>query len=349
MNTTEALQPVTSVFQLLGLSVTRFSTLKITLFHRTVKCYSLLLIAIRISVFCYISMKCQIAVDSKLNLIINKVIFVSVHFIEILILIEAFVKSRREETFMENFVEIDNILKHHFNVDFKMHKLRKSAIKQLFVWLCVIEMYSSLLLFAHYINQYFPHVIIMILSFFTASLTLFQIITWTDLIRYRLRIVHRLMYELKYDHSEQIEHSIENANGRNNAIDDTQIFDQLNILCDLYKRLYAQTNRLNERFKFSMLFDIAYFFTYLVTHFYYIVLCLRKFDTCEFMVTDIAACIVCIFHLSMLSRVGQNVTDEALQVACAIHRNKFIRCSTKLNSFVRLNSFNHHLLVGILT
>lgn len=354
MNTIEALQPVTSVFQLFGLSVTHFSSPKIpTPFQRILKIYSLLLIAIRITVFCYITMKFQLDMSSELNLIINKVIFDSVHFIEISILVEAFVKARQEETFMENFVEIDNTLKQHFNVDLKLSKLRKATIKQLFVWLCVVELYSCFRSFAHFINQYFPHVIIGSLSFLTASLTLFQIITWTDLIRYRLRIVHRLMTELKYDQSEQIAHSIETANGCNIATDDAHIFGQLSILCDLYKRLWMQTNQLNERFKFSMVFNIAYYFTYLVTHFYYIFLCFRNIETCEFLATDIAACIVYMLNLSMLCKAGQNVADEALQVAYAIHRNKFIRCSTKLNSFVCLKSFNHprffvHILLRVM-
>lgn len=350
MNTIEALQPVTSVFQLLGLSVARFSTLKSNPpFHRVIKFYSLLLIAIRITVFCYIEMKFQLDVNSKLNLIITKVIFDSVHFIDISILIEAFVKAHREETFMENFVEIDNILRQHFNINFKMNKLRKSSIQQLFVWLCLIEMYSGFLSFLHYTNQYFPHVMIGNLSFFTVSLTLFQIITWTDLIRYRLRIVNRLMSELKNNHSDQIEHSIENAAGRNNAVDDAQIFGQLSILCDLYKRLWMQTNQLNYRFKFSMVFNIAYYFAYLVTHFYYIFLCVGKIGTCEFIATDISACVVFMIHLSMLCRAGQTVADEALQNAYAIHRNKSIRCSTKLNSFVRLNIFNFSSFCSYLT
>lgn len=106
MNTIEALQPVTSVFQLLGLSVTHFTTLKITRFHRVIRFYSLLLIAIRIIVFCYITMKCQLDISSKLHLIINKVIFDFVHFIDITILVEAFAKASREEAFMENFVEM---------------------------------------------------------------------------------------------------------------------------------------------------------------------------------------------------------------------------------------------------
>lgn len=95
-----------------------------------------------------------------------------------------------------------------------------------------------------------------------------------------------------------------------------------------------QSSRLNKRFKFVMVLNIANDFACLVGLLYYIFLCIMKMDTCKFVVADTATCILNLFHLSMISMAGQNMTDEGIQVAYAVHRNKFIRSSTQLKSFV---------------
>lgn len=364
MNTIESLQPVTSAFQLLGLSVAQFSTLRNLPLHCVIKCYSLLLIAIRFAIFCFVLLKYELPAErDKITSVIYASVMVCSYLRETSILIEAFFKARQEEAFMGNFVEIDDTLMRHFDVDLKMNELRKSAFKQLIIWTCIIGIESIYHLQMHYDTGYFPHEFICTLSQFTASFVYFQTVTWAGLIRYRLHLVNRIINKLKCEHNEKIENrksnkppqisntsnesdeymactdQIEIANESISDVDDAHVSDQLCTLCDLYNRLWLQTNRLNERFKFSMVLNIGHDFAYLVAQLYYIFTCLRKINTCQFIATDIVTCLINTFHLSMLSRAGQNVADEALQVAYEIHRNKFIRCSMKLNSFVRLNCF----------
>lgn len=342
MTTVVELQPVTRVFQLLGLSVTQFFTPKDHPLHRVIKCYSLLLIATRFALFSYILMKYKIPIGSdKITFTIYASVFFSAYLREASILVEAFTKGHQEVTFMENFTGIDNIFMLHFNIDMKPNELRTSANSRLIIWICFIGIESIYHLRMNYETPYFPHELIVKLSIFTASLTYFQIITWTDLIRYRLRIVNRLINELKCEHNEQLksqksDKTEHKSNEGNDAIDDTHIFDQFCILCDLYNRLWMQTNRLNERFKFSMVLNIGTDFTYLVAQLYYIAMYFRDFgySSCNFFAANIATCIVNTFHLSMISRIGQNVADEASTVAYSIHRNKFFRSSSQLNSFV---------------
>lgn len=363
MNTIEALQPFIRVFQLLGMSVTRFSTLKYIPIHRVIKYYSILLILIRSSTVWSIVLNYKVSVNSKFNNYIDKIILGCGHFLEISILIEAVVKARQEEMFLKNFLDIDSILMRDFSVDLKLNKLKKSVIKRMIIWMFIVGIACSWIIFTHYNTQYIPHALIWILSMFTSSFTYFQIITWADLIRYRLHIVNRLINELKCEHNEKIENQlkmdqipqishesnasdrqticidqIENANQCSNAIDDTQTFDQLSILCDVFNRLWVQTSILNERFKFSMVLNVGNDFAYLVVLLYYIIGCLR--NMCDFLGIDIATSFVYIFHFSMLSIAGQNIADETRQIAYAIHRHKSIRSSTKLSSFVRLISHN---------
>lgn len=90
-----------------------------------------------------------------------------------------------------------------------------------------------------------------------------------------------------------------------------------------------------------MVLMLANDFIHLVGVLYHMFICLGKNEKCEFFDFDIVVCHLNIFHLTVISRAGQNMANESLQVACAIHRNKFIRCSVKVNSFVCPSSLNY--------
>lgn len=100
--------------------------------------------------------------NTKLNLIVGKIVLESWHFLEILISFEAFVKSRQEFfynfllNFLENLLEIDNTLMQNFNIDLKMHQLKKSTVKRMIAWMCTIVIYYILTLFVHYKYAIFP-------------------------------------------------------------------------------------------------------------------------------------------------------------------------------------------------
>lgn len=342
MNTVEALQPLMRVFQLLGLSVTRIPTFKYVPLHRFIKYYSLLLVASRPSILGYVLINFKVSANSRLNSFVDRVIIYAGHFLGISIVVEAFVKSRQEEMFLKKIHEIDNNFLRLLNVDLKLNELKKSGVKRLIMWLSAIGTISGWLLYTHYHTRYYRHALIGTLSVFTASLTYFQIITWANLISTRLNIVNQLIKSLEDDYRDDTSSAaIENENGNSSAIDDTFIFDKFRLLCDLCNRLWMQTNILNERFKFSMVLMLANDFIHLVGVLYHMFICLGKNEKCEFFDFDIVVCHLNIFHLTVISRAGQNMANESLQVACAIHRNKFIRCSVKVNSFVCPSSLNY--------
>lgn len=340
MNTIEALHPLTRVFQLFGLSITRCPTIKYIPFHRVIKYYSLLLIAIRSSAFCYLVMKSNFGSNCKLDLFVDRIVLNVGHFLGMSISTEAFFKARHEDTLMEKISEIDNILIQNFDVDLKLGELRKSAVKRLRIWICIQGSFCGLLLYAHHHTHYSLHAMGGALTAFTSTFTYLQIITWADLIRYRLHILKRLIDELKYGRRERQSYTLIDASGSNDDIENTHVFEQLRLICNLYNRLWLQTNRLNERFKFSMVPNIANNFTHLVGLLYYIITCLGKKGTCEYLACDIVACMMNTFRLTMINMAGQHVADEALQVAYAVHRNKRIRISIKLNSFVCVHFLN---------
>lgn len=326
MNTIEALQLFISVLQFFGLSATRFSAFKFISIHRIIKYYSLLLIAARV---CCALMFCHMPPNRKFDLYVDIISTDFTLFCDISALIEAFAKARLEEKFMENCLEIDNILIQHFGIDLKMNELRKSTVKRLLIWICLTGTLSIWLLVRHYNFKYFSYALIGILATFTLTLAFFQIITLTDLIRYRLHVLIRLINQLKYDHQrEEID-----------ANDDSQHFDEICILYDLYNRLWKQSNRLNERYKYTMLLSIANNFVRLVGVLYFCFKCWKKPKECGFSSSAIMSCLMNVFRLSMISTAGQNVVDESRKVAYALHRNGFIRSSIKLNSFVRCEYF----------
>lgn len=218
------------------------------------------------------------------------------------------------------------------------------------VWLSAIGIIIGSLLFTHYHTQYYRHALIGTLSILTVSLTYFQIITWANLIQSRLNVVNRLINGLQYNYREQIAWqsfndtsiaAIENvADVSNSPVDDTFIFDTFRMFRDLCNRLWMQTNTLNERFKFSMVLIITNDFVHLVGLLYHIFICLAKNEKCEYLDFDILVCILNLFNLTIISRAGQNMANESLQITCALHRNKFIRCTVEVNSFVCSSSFN---------
>lgn len=356
MNALEALRPVTCFFQFLGMTVTTCRENKNIPLEFIIKCYSLLVIAIRFSLFFFVSINGTLFKSIKkgdpINLAINIALICSTYLLEMSILIEAFIKARQEEKFMKNLLEIDRILMHHFDIDLKMSELKRSAIKQLLIWISIIGLFSGFLLIKHYNTAFFIYSLNSIPSYFSASLLYFQIISWSDLIRYRLYIVNRL---IRHQHktiekSNKIvqkssdtplqmanRDSIENSDC---GIDcDEEKLKSFYKFSDLYNRLWIQTNLINERFKFSVVLTIGNDFILLVSQIFFVVICIKKFLFDRFFKVHILVIIIKSFHLIMLCRAGQNVTDEAFQIAYGIHRYKHDRHNTRLCSFVRVNYF----------
>lgn len=367
MNAIEALRPVTCVFQIIGLSVGAFCEFKNIPFECVIKCYSILLIVIRFSSFCYFSIKYKFFVDTDINqmnlaMAINVVQICSMHFLEMAILIEAFVKAHQEEKLTRNLLEIDSILINQFNIDLKTSELRRSEIKRLFTWICIFAFISGFYLQILYYTEHFGYSLSYIPSLFTASLTYFQIIIWVDLIRYRLHILNRLirdqdcqeiMKKSKTDRLKDIplqivvNHDDQSRNDKSNYDKnyDEQIFEHFWIFDDLYHRLWIQTDLVNKRYKFSLVLNIGNDFILLVSQLYFVVKGLIKFQSCPFFKMHILESIMHVLHLVILSRAGQHLTDESLQIAYGIHRNKRSRINTKLSSFVRANIYFYYIFL----
>lgn len=352
MNTAAALRPVTRAFQLFGLSVTATFKFKNIPSHRITKCYSLLLIALRISVFIYSIASNQFFIRAKglvrgLTSIIDITLMCGIRLLEIIILIEAFVKIRQEKQFMQNFLEIDKIFVHNFNIDLKPNELKRSTIKRLIIWVCVFGTIVGLNLFLARIHtSHLLYYSIYAISFSTASFTYFQIITWADLIRYRLHIINRVINDLNneqnnnksngmHSDSKAINNGVNNDNSVANTTHESHVFKQFGIICDLYDRLWIQTNLINERFKCSMILNIGNDFVLLVSNIYFFFDCLR-YQPCSFSMTIIffMSTILNIFHVAMLSRTCHHTSDEATLIAHGIHKNSLVINNKKFSSFV---------------
>lgn len=375
MNTTEALRPVTRIFQLFGLSVTAPCKFKNISSSRIIKCYSFLLIALRIGVFVHSIAMNRFVIRSEgtirgLTTTIDVALMSGIRLLEIIILVEAFVKIRQEKQFMQNFLEIDNIIMHHFNIDLKSHELKLSTIKRLIIWVCTFGTIVSVNLFLAYTHSsLFFYYAIYAISFTTASFTYFQIIIWADLIRYRLHIVNRVINDLNNEqnkimhqksdeiilnksngvHSNRKTNGLNNNNVNNNNVDtiyEANVFNQFGIICDLYDRLWVQTNLINERFKCAMVLNIGNDFVLLVSNIYYFFDCLR-YHPCPMATTFIffLSTILNIFHVAMLSRTCHHTSDEAILIAHGIHKNSMVINNKKFSSFVSNRLYHHRISI----
>lgn len=358
MDAIEALQPVNHVFHLFGLSVMPSIRAKFP-YGCLLKCYCFLLNAGRIGIFASTLITQLFFVRSgshKMYKTIDIILVCGIRLLEIINSTEGFFKGHQEKELMKNFLEIDKILMHRFNVDLRSHELRPSAIKRLIIWLCTIAFtLGGNLLLTHFCGKHdmFFFYLTYVPPLFTTSLTYFQIIIWADLIRYRLHVVNRLIGDLNHGHIE-VDQTIRklkgisrqlcisdlfgSANGHFDTPYDAHIFERIRIICDLHRRLWIQTNLVNERFKCSMVLNIGNEFVSLVSNLYFTFMFLK--DQQSFSPTMAAVyflnSIVHIFHISMLSRTCHHASNEAANIAYGIHNNKYVSKNMRLSSFVSL-------------
>lgn len=172
-------------------------------------------------------------------------------------------------------------------------------------------------------------------------------ILWTALVRYRLRILNGLISSMNTEQFEQIEHQASHNNTNSSSITaefDANTFGQIDIIHDLYNRMWIQTNLINVRFKYSMVLHIGSDFGFLVANTYFSFLCSIKYSLCHSFPMNVVGIIVSIFHVLSLCVAGQNMTNEASQIAYGIHRNRHARRDMASSSFVRVEHFLHLFL-----
>lgn len=348
MNAIEALQPVTHIFQIFGLSVATSFQRSTLPFDWIIKCYSLLLNTLRIAIFAATIITQTFFVRDRTHAmyaIIDIILVCGVRLLEIVNSVEAFFKVHHEKQLMKNFMEIDNILMHRFNVDLKSNELRPSATKRLFIWLFTVAFLlgGNLLLSKNQSDLFFFY-LTYIPPFVTASLTYLQIIIWADLIRYRLHVVNRLINHLNDRHNE-IVRTICNLKSISRpgkmgeffeSSNDARIFNRIRIICDLHRRLWIQTNLVNERFKCSMVLNIGNEFVSLVANLYFTFISLKGHLPYSFIKTAVyfMNSVMHVFHISMLSRTCHHAFNEASNIAYGIHNNKYASKNLRLSSFV---------------
>lgn len=363
MNAIEALQPVTHVFQLFGLSVaTPFQRATFPL-RWILKCYSLLLNTLRIGIFTVTLMRQLFYVRNSTHEIyatIDIMLVCGVRLLEIVNSVEALFRGRKEQQLIENFMEIDRILMQRFNIDLKPNQLRYSAIKHLIIWFCAVAVtlggnlvltMNQSRLFCFYLT-YIPPLV-------TASLTFFQIIIWADLIRYRLHVINRIISDLKHPNNDT-----DKTNCRLNVISrqlgmsdlfrctnghfDAYIFDRICVICDLHRRLWIQTNLVNERFKCSMVLNIGIEIISLVSNLYFTFVRLKEQLLHSFIMTVVyfMHSAIHIFHISMLSRTCHRASKEASNIAYGIHNNKYVSKNIRLSTFVCRKTVINLLMAG---
>lgn len=363
MNTTEVIWPITCAFHLFGLSVP--SSCKLT--NYLIKFYFLAHIGLRCAIFSYTLWTNQLFLRSNESIImmsIDTFSICSVRLLEIVILIEAFSKVHQEKQLMDNLLEIDEIIVYQLNTDLKYSQLRFAAIKRFTIWLCTYILVSGgCVVFAYYTPN-FIYFLIYMPPYLTASLAYFQIIIWIDLIRYRLHVLNRLLRELNANHSSALEmkrkrsdavsiHSkgtpsprlpppmqfatIIDVFGCSNGYTNTAAYkcEQFSIFCDVYRRLWAQTRQINERFKCTTVLNIGNDFIAFVLNLYFVFVCILQLKThAHILVSDFLRLPLSIFHIWMLSRTCDKTVQESLKIGYELHSIKNVADNSKLSSNV---------------
>lgn len=354
MNVVQSIKPVTRVFQSFGLSVASSVKFKKHSFEHFLKIYSILHITLRVAVFSYTLATDQFFIRSiKLPMFktIDTVLVCAVRVIEIVNMVEALIKFREEQKFMDNLLEIDDILMHHFDVDIKPKQLRRASMKRLFTWTCIIIIFLLGIIYLSIGNdQYLCLWLTFIPPFLTSSLTYFQIITWVELIKYRLNKINQLVRNLNNDRHLITTDIFGSIHGSLDTVHDSRILDRCVIFCDLYRRMWMQANLVNDRFKCSMVFNIGNDFVSLVSNLYWIFMCILKKSGSDEISSGSSFLLsfISIFHIWMLSGACHSTAEEATRTAHAIHCIRQATYNTQLNLFVSIenecapyDSFDH--------
>lgn len=364
MNSIQALRPITRVFHLFGLSVPLSCNLNS---NYLIKFYFLLHIGLRCAIFSYTLWANQLFLrntDSIIMMSIDAFSICSVRLLEIVILIEAYAKVHEEKQLMDDLLEIDEIFLYQLNTDLKFNQLRWYALKRLTIWMCTFTLVSGCAVSTAYATPNFMHFLTYMPPYAYASLTYFQIIMWIDLVRYRLHVLNRLLLELNAKHSSAIElkrkrsdaasiHSkgtpspkppaslqfttIIDVFGRNNGCTSaaTQKCEQFSTFCDVYRRLWAQSQHINERFKFTTVLNIGNDFIAFVLNLYFVFVCILELKThAHILASDFFRLPLSIFHIWMLSRACDKTVQESLKIGYELHSIKNVVENSKLSSAV---------------
>lgn len=372
MDSMKALLPITRVFHLFGLSVAVSTSCKFNTY--LIRFYFLLLIALRCGIFGYTLWTNQLFLrnpESSINTVIDIFSICSVRLLEIVILIEAILRACEEKKLMENFLEIDDIFLYRLNIDLKCSRLRQSIIKRFTIWVCTFTFVSGCAVLLAYNTPNFLLFLTYMPPYFTASLAYFQIIMWADLIRYRLHILNGLLSELNNNHfstaiemkrkkSEEISirskgtpsplplqfSTIIDVFGNSGCTITDIIYEseRFATFCDLYRRLWAQTHRINERFTCSLVLNIGNEFVSFVLNLYYVFVCIFELDThAKILPSDFLRLPVSIFHIWMLSRTCHKTIQESLKIGYELHSIQNVAENSKLSSNVSKKSFSFTL------
>lgn len=356
MSAIEAIQSIFRVFQLFGLSAVSIlsNTSKISI-GSLFKIYSLLHIGIRVMIFLYAIISNQFFIrnnEYKIVSAIDTVLICGIRLVEIAILMEAFLKRRKEKQFMDELTEIDEILRSRFNIDMKYDDLKRSAYTLSIIWLCIFMFCQGFILYlAHGSSAYFYFCLTYFPPFFISSISYFQIITWTNLIRYRFEVLNRLIKDIDCDQNfEDINWKpikgvknmfIREISGKLHesfdSLYETHLFDRFIIIRNLYYRLWNQTEVINERFRCSMVFNIGNDFVSLLSNFYWMFMCMLGINIS--LNISVVGCflwsLINIFHITMLSNTCHNTALQASQIAHVTHCIKHVTLNSKLSAFVR--------------
>lgn len=356
MNTIKAILPIFRVFQLFGLNLVSInSTFKTFSLRYFLKIYSWLHIIIRLIVFCFTLITNHFYIrnnEYKIVSSIDTVLICGVRLLEISILLESLIKRDIEKKFIENLLKIDDILKSRFNIDLKYNNQRRLVCIQLIIWMCIFLFGEACILYLARGNvAYFYFCLTYLLPFITSSLSYFQIIILVNLIKYRFHVLIKLISEMEHfeidDFDWKPEKSSKNVfvsdfsgkfHENLNALRDTYFFDRLDIIRDLYHRLWNQTNLINERFRCTMVGNIGNDFVSLLSNFYWMFMCLLKHEIS--LNVSVISCflwsLINILHILMLCKTCHNTAEYASQIAHVTHCIKHVASNSKLSSFVSI-------------
>lgn len=364
MNPIQSLLPLFRLLQFVCLTPVKISSKQFDISTNTFfNVYSVLNIGIRISILMYTILSDSLFIrtsGTRIIATIDTLLICGVRLLEILILLEAFVKRYHEVRFLESLLQIDAILRNCLHIDLKYKKLQRDGLIKSFIWIGIflaIEVTIIGLWSKDTTRLYFC--LTYLIPFLISSLTYYQIIIYVDLVQHRFKVLKRIISEMDANQqptnretgltpvepnycTRKVSNNLfcNDFSGKMHVNFDSafeeHIFERFAIIRDVYFRLWEETTLINERFQWSMVMNIGNDFLSLLSNFYWLFMCMFHNTICEDMsITGVFMwSIINVLHIFMLSRACHNTACIAASVAYATHHINFVGNSAKLSAFV---------------
>lgn len=270
-----------------------------------------------------------------------------VRIISIIILTESLVKRKKQIIFLENIHKIDSILRRKLGVHLPYDLNHRRSCLVTISWLMTFCIYVTInLLCADDITLVYFWLMYAI-PLFIASMRYLQMILYVNAIKFRFQTINKLIQNIHETTSTDVNVSIMTLEYKkilNSFSKQTFKFKKMLVIKRLiyvrqiYDLLYENIELVNYLFQWSLPFNVAHDFLYILTDWYWCFLWILH-PSLEWIISTLPALVGALFHtlhIVLVTNECYYTTSEANTMAGLIHKIDFAATDERLYDLVKI-------------